>query len=267
MSQAIFVVFHRPTPRYNLWRRDFSLSQAFFRFIPNKIDRVYVVDSGWFFREPPHPRAVVFHSDHNPYWLYLERHLPEVKEDSVLIVHPDTLLYGRDCVSNTFQTLKTWEAVGEDDSFFAASSAVFRRSQPLADFPAFIRASGLRVKPPNRDKRDVLVQNEAILPLGEPVQSPRTAFYHLADGGLGMELVSTAENDPYLFEQRVLGLGRSRVLRAIMFKQCVDAFTGNARDYFPMVRDLIARSLWDRYVRTAQSTLRFLRPVTSSHHA
>lgn len=261
MSRAIFVVFHRPTPRYNLWRQDYSLSQVYFRFLPKKIDRVYIVDSGWFFREPPHPRAVVYRSDHNPYWLYLERHLPEVTEDQVLVTHSDTLLYGRDCVSSVFDELKTWGAVGEDDSFFAAPTAVFRRQQPLADFPAFIRSLKTRVKPPNRDKRDVLVQNDAISPLGEPVQSPRTAFFHISDGGLGMELVSTADNDPYLFQQRVLGLGRSRVLRAVVFKQCIDALAGSPRDYFPVVERLVTRSLWDRYVRAIQTSLRFIRPV------
>jgi hypothetical protein len=112
MSRACVLVFFRYHPRVGDQYK--TQSTVFFNQVKkweDKIDTFYLANGGWDFDWLP-KNTIQYNQDNQSHWHYLNTLTEMVKEDQVLYLDPDILMYDPRIIERGFEALETYDVAG-----------------------------------------------------------------------------------------------------------------------------------------------------------
>ena len=114
MNRAIIVIFHQPVP--NFGDHFYTHFEIFYKTLSkwlNLVNQVYIVDSNWGFEENKHPlnsnKIKVIKAGSDSHWGHLNKLIKEIKEEEILIMDSDTLIYDPQVIHDGFRKLKSFD--------------------------------------------------------------------------------------------------------------------------------------------------------------
>lgn len=127
MTRALITVFYQYDPRVNNhFKTQGDIFVKLLKKWNDELDRICLVDCGWDFASDI-PKVHLFKEERKLHWDYFNQYIPQMKEDIILIVDPDTLIYDPEIIKKGFDLL-------ENDDFNVAS--ILDNSGSFELFPA-----------------------------------------------------------------------------------------------------------------------------------
>jgi len=112
MTKACILVFFQYFPRTDKQYK--TQGKVFFEQVAkwsDQIDHFYLANGGWEFDNLP-DNVTVLNEDMQSHWYYLNKLTDMVKEDAILYLDPDILVYDPEVVKKGFKALETYDVAG-----------------------------------------------------------------------------------------------------------------------------------------------------------
>lgn len=127
MTKALITVFYQNDPRVNNhFKTQGDIFLKLLRKWSDELDCVYLIDAGWGFANSI-PKANLLKEDRKLHWDYFNQYVPQIKEDLILMVDSDTLIYDPEIIKKGFNLI-------ENEGFNVAS--ILDNSGSFDLFPA-----------------------------------------------------------------------------------------------------------------------------------
>lgn len=267
-TKAIICSFHCYTP---FGRKFYQPIEDYFMAAmtkyKNEFDHLYIIDSQWGFEKLPGWATLFPLSPHLRYYDAYKFVLPSIKEDEVLLLDNDMVIYRPRVICEAFEWLKSHGVVSIYDTigtkhyqklggqskfcpyFFAAKTETLKQfldcewgpvpwGETLSELTAKMLESGICPKEIEEDKSNFLFgeKNEG--------KSKNLGYYHIRSGSTPAYLLSHRERGDKQYADYIKHQPRSEYLRQFAWYQIMGG------DVTPILKDLnIGLGEWDEYIK------------------
>ncbi len=268
-TKAILVSFHCYTPFGKSFYQpieDYFIGNL--SKYKNEFDRLYILDSQWGFGKLP-DWVTVFPSDPNlRYYEAYKSALPSIKEDAVLLLDNDMVIYRPRVIFEAFEWLKKYDLASIYDTigekhfqklngqskfcpyFFATRTEILKLflncewgpvswGETFSELTEKMLEAGLNPKEIEEDKSNFLFGEK----LGDR-RSKNLGYYHIRAGSTAPYLLSHRERGNKQYFDYIKNQPRSEYLRQFAWYQIMGG------DVSGMLADLkIGVGEWDEYIK------------------